>query len=229
MLANLRISYRLAMAIAVPVVLLVGLAGYDLSIKWGMRTEMAKLRPLADGVAKVSRFIHELQRERGASAVFLGSNGAQMRLELPEQRKRTDRERGPATDIMSTLKATAFGEFKSAIDAAQAAVSALDARRRDVDAQSIPVVQSSAYFTDTIAALLTVTNEIAKVSGQGDVSMAVSAYVSFIQGKERAGQERAVGAGGVAAGKFELVVYSKMLGLAAAQEVYFYSFQAVAT
>ena len=119
---------------------------------------MAKLGPLADGVAKISRFIHELQRERGASAVFLGSKGAQMREELPAQRKRTEAERQAATNIVTQLNATATGEFKNAIGRAEAAVGALEARRKEIDAQSIAAPVSSAYFTDTIAKLLGVTD-----------------------------------------------------------------------
>jgi methyl-accepting chemotaxis protein len=229
MLANLKISYRLAIAVIVPVVLLLGLAGYDISVKWGARSEMGKLGPLADGVARISTFVHELQRERGTSAVFLGSKGAQMRTELPGQRKRSDDQRQPALAIMAVLKITATGEFKDAIDKAEAAVGALDARRKEIDALTPAVAASSAYYTDTIAKLLMVTNEIAKVSGQGSVSMAIAAYVNFVQGKERAGQERALGAGGVAQGRFELAAYSRMLGLTAAQDVYFNAFSAATT
>ena len=228
MLAKLRILHRLAIAIAVPVMFLIGLAGYNLSVKWQAWAETGRLGALADGVAKLSRFMHELQRERGASAVYLGSKGAQMRTELPEQRKRTDAERLPSLAIMKMLSATATGEFKDAIDKVEKAVGALDARRQDIDGQRIAAVNSSTYFTDTIARLLAVTSEIAEVSGHGDISMAVSAYVSFTQGKERAGQERAFGAGGVSAGKFELPVYSRVLGLVQAQEVYFGNFLGLA-
>src|SRR5262245_52506271 len=142
MLANVKISSRLAIAIAVPVLLLIGLAGYDLSVKWQARSEMGKLGALADGVTKVSRFIHELQKERGFSAVYLGSKGAQMRAELPEQRKRSDAERTPALAIMKALGATATGEFKEAIENAERAVASLDARRQDVEAQRLTAPNS---------------------------------------------------------------------------------------
>ena len=229
MLANLKISFRLAIAVTVPVVLLIVLAGYDLSVKWKAHTEMGKLGPLADGVVRISTFVHELQRERGTSAIFLGSKGAQMRNELPAQRKRSDEQRQPALAIMAILNATATGEFKSAIGKAEAAIAALEARRTEIDALTLPPPQSAAYYTDTIAKLLTVTNEIAKVSGQGTVSMAISASVNFVQGKERAGQERALGAGGLVAGRFERAAYSRLLGLIAAQDVYFDAFAAAAT
>jgi methyl-accepting chemotaxis protein len=228
MLANLKIYQRLAAAVVVPLVLLVGLAGYDLSSRWHAYSEVAKLAPLAEGVAKLSRFIHELQRERGASAVFIGSKGSQLRAELPEQRRRADTERNAAMAIVATLGATASGEFKESIAKAESAVTALDARRSDIDAQSISAPASSTYFTDTIAKLLAVTNEIAKVSRQSSVATAVSSYVSFIQGKEQAGQERAFAAGSVAAGRFDVPVYAKVLGLATSQQAYFSTFEAAA-
>jgi len=229
MLAKMKIGLRLGIAVLVPMLIIVALAGYNIALKWDARAEMANLGPLAEGVAKVSRFIHELQRERGASAVFLGSKGTQMRAELPGQRKRSDDERQAAMAILTTLGATAAGEFKEIIGKAEATVLALSARRQEIDALTITAPNSSAYFTDTIAKLLAVTNEIAKVSSQGNVSTAVSAYVSFIQGKERAGQERALGAGGISAGRFDIPVYSRVLGQAVAQDVYFSAFEAAAT
>ena len=229
MLANLRISLRLAIGIAVPVILLIGLAGYDLTVKWAMRVDMASLAPFADSVSRVSRFVHELQRERGTSAVFLGSKGAQMRSELSAQRKLTDEPRRSAIEILVQLRTMATSpEFRDAIGKAEAAVAMLDGRRSEVDAQTITGASSFAYYTDTIAKLLLVTNEIAKVSGQGNVAMAISAYVNFVQGKERAGQERALGAVAITAGKFDAAAYGRILGLAAAQEVYFDAFSASA-
>jgi methyl-accepting chemotaxis protein len=229
MLANLKISRRLGIAVLLPILIVVALASYSLGLKWETHVDMAKLGPLADGVAKLSRFIHELQRERGMSAVFLGSKGERMRAELQEQRKQTDDRHQTAAAGMTALGTTATGEFKDALRKAEATLAEFDARRKEIEALAIPVSSSSKYFTDTIATLLAVTNEIVKVSGNGNVSTAVSAMVSFVQGKERAGQERALGAVGVGAGRFDLAAYIRMLGLAAAQEAYFDTFQSVAT
>ena len=43
MFAKVTIFQRLMLAVALPIVLLVGLAGYDLSARWQTRAEMAKL------------------------------------------------------------------------------------------------------------------------------------------------------------------------------------------
>lgn len=229
MLANMKIGSRLGIAVLVPILVVVVLGSYNLAIKWDTRAEMARLGPLTEAVTLLSRLVHELQRERGSSAVFIGTKGAQMQAELPPQRRRSDEMRGPALVSMAALEEIAKGEFKEAIVKAKAGVALLDQRRREVDALSIPVPSSMTYYTETIAALLNVTNEIAKVSGEAQVAMAVSAYVNLIQGKELAGQERAIGAGNIANGRFDLPSYSRVLGLAAGQDANVATFQAMAT
>jgi methyl-accepting chemotaxis protein len=229
MLAKLKISPRLAIAVAVPLAMLIVLAGYDLSVKWAARVEMGRIGPLADAVARIGQLVHELQRERGASSVFLASKGAQMRDELPGLRKRTDEQRPRTMAALAQLQMTAAGELRDAIAKAQAGLDALDARRSEIDALSMLPPNLFAYFTETITKLLAVTSEIAKVAGQGDVAMAIGSYVSLVTGKEQAGQERARGSTGISAGKLDAVDYGRLLGLRAAQDVFFTTFLASAT
>jgi methyl-accepting chemotaxis protein len=218
----MKIAGRIAIAIAIPLATFAGLAGYDLYQSWQTRAEMAKLNYIAQGVSDISKLIHHLQRERGASAVFVGTKGAQMRAELPAQRKLTNEPRAAAMTFL-----VAFGNevtsdaFKDAVAKAQTAVGALDGTRGSIDQFKITAPESNAYFTDTIAKLLTVTGEIVKFSSRGDTSAAISSYVSFMQAKERAGQERATGAAGISQGKFDLATYVRVLGLRTAQEAYF--------
>jgi methyl-accepting chemotaxis protein len=229
MLSKLKIAPRLALAVALPLVVILGLAGYNLVLKWNMRAEMARLGQLADGVGQISRLIHELQRERGASAVLVGSRGAQMRAEVTAQRALTDAQRRTSAGFMAQLgRRATSAEFKDSITKAEAALADLDSRRRDIDAFAIDAPASSAYFTNTIARLLAVTGGIAQASSVGEVTTAISGYISLMTGKERAGQERATAAGGVAAGKFDLATYRNVLGLAAAQGSDFAAFASAA-
>ena len=223
------IAHRLALAVAIPTLLLLGFAAYNLHLKWLMSTEMAELGGRASNIADVSRLIHEMQRERGASAVFIGSKGGQMRSELVAQRKRTDHERQVAQAALEQLGVAAGGSFRAAIGDAAAAIGTLDARRKEIDALSIPASASSGYFTATIAKILLVTNETAKLSGNGETAAAIAGYVSFVEGKERAGQERAAGAGSIAAGKLDVATFVRVQNLAATQELYFKTFEMNAT
>jgi methyl-accepting chemotaxis protein len=59
---------------------------------------------------------------------------------------------------------------------------------------------------------------MAKISSRGDVGVRIAALVSFIQAKERAGQERAVGAAAIAVGRLDPAAYRRLFGLVAAQD-----------
>lgn len=229
MFAIVSIRQRLLLAVIAPILVLVSLAGYDLKMKWDVRSEMARLVPTAQDVANLSRLVHELQRERGTSSVVLSSRGAQMREDLAVQRKRSDTNREVAIASLKRLSAIDSGELRDAAGKSQAALGELDGKRSAVDALAIAPPESLAFYSRLIAALLATAGEIGSAARDGDLSPAIAAYVSFTQGKERAGQERAQAAGGLSAGKLELPVYNKVIELAAAQQAYLQAFLSTAT
>ena len=225
--ANLSIRTKLAAAVAVPLAVLIGLAGYDLSLKSATRTEMAKLGALTAGIAGISRLVHELQRELGVSAVFIGSKGSQFRGELPKQRERTDAARGDAAGLLAELRGGAVSaEFIDVIAAADGALARLDAQRRDIEALKVSTADADLFFAAIIGKLLAVSGEIAKVSTDSAVTTAISAYVNFTHGKDLAAQERAAGAVGITASEFDIDGYRRVLGLGVAQQTHFDLFEA---
>lgn len=228
-LSSMRIATKLMIAVAIPFFALLALTGYNLTTRWNERSEMINLGQLAAGVADVSRLVHELQRERGLSTVFVGSKGGQLREELPQQRQLTNERRRAAVDFLAAQRAAATGDYRAAIVAAESAVAELEAKRKQIDAFSITAPDSYRYFTQTIAALLAVSSEISKVSDNGNVATVISGYAAFMQGKERAGQERVTGASGVSAGKFDIASFARVLSLRAEQQAYFDTFEASAT
>ena len=87
-------------AILVSITALVGVSGTLVLERWHVMRLNAETIDLAAAVTKVSALAHELQKERGASALFLGSKGQQFQSELTAQRERTD---GAAQDLTATL------------------------------------------------------------------------------------------------------------------------------
>ncbi|WP_338690468.1 methyl-accepting chemotaxis protein [Bradyrhizobium sp. 26S5] len=229
MFKNTKILYRIAFSALLPLFAFAALAIYDISAKWSVRTDIARIQPIAEGVGKLSRLVHELQRERGLSSAYLGSKGVQMRSELGEQRKRTDADRTVATSVLAGLKQSGAAELAAAAQAAQDGLGQLDPRRTDIDGLAIAPPAAIGYLTDTIGRLITVITGIAKLSSDDDISKSIAAYANLIEGKERAGQERATVAGGIAAGRLEPQLYVRAVGLAAAQESFFSAFRAAAS
>lgn len=229
MLKNTRILHRIALSALLPLLMLTALAAYEVSVRWAMRSEMARLEPVADGVGKLSRLVHELQRERGLTSGFLGSNGAQMGPELQQQRERTNAERAVAVATLGHLRSTTSGDLASSAQASEEILGNLDRRRGEIDGLSIAPAAAGGYLTDVIAKLVSVITGISKLSEQDDISKSIAAYTNLIEGKERAGQERALTASEIAAGRFEPALYARAVGLAAAQQSYFASFRASAS
>jgi len=229
MLQHTKILYRIALSALLPLLTLTAFAAYEIADKWTMRAEMARMQPLAEDVGKLSRFVHELQRERGLSSAYLGSKGAQMVAELQEQRKRTNAERIAALAALGTFNQAGQHELADASQAAVQVAGRLDSRREEIDAQSISQPAAVEYLTLTIRSLVDVIGGIAKLSTDDQISKSIAAYVDLIEGKERAGQERATIAGGLAAGRLEPQTYARAVGLAASQESFLSAFRAAAT
>ena len=224
-LSNLGIGAKLAITTGLPLALLMY---FELAARLDMRAELEKLNSLAQSVGTVSRLVHEFQRERGASALFLGSKGQQFKSELADQRKRTEVERLRAADVLTPLAAQAPDQLKDAIAKAIEAVAALDSKRKEIDTLSIGAPASTVYFTARIGNLLAFANEISKVSRNGEASRASASYVNFMRAKELAGLERATGAAGISSGRFDQAGYQRILSLVAGQDTYFAVFRSSA-
>src|SRR5688500_9265509 len=93
MLANQPIGRRIMVVLLVPIVGLVIALGFLIEERRARSAEMAELAALTAMATDISGLVHEMQKERGMSAVFLGSKGAQLKQELPGQRKLTEDRR----------------------------------------------------------------------------------------------------------------------------------------
>ncbi len=225
-LNNRRIRTRMALVIALPLLGIAGGFGKMVLDKWNAFQDMRTVQTVSALAADISGLVHDLQRERGASAVFQGSKGTQMADGMRDQRRLTDASRKQLEQRLAAFDARAFGStFANALGEAVTAVGALEARRKEIEALAITPAQGIAYFTGTIAKLLTVAAQVAVVAREVEVSGKISAYVAFMQGKERAGQERAVGAASISAGRFEAAAFVRFVQVGAEQGSFFSVFR----
>ncbi|MCH8998809.1 MAG: nitrate- and nitrite sensing domain-containing protein, partial [Proteobacteria bacterium] len=227
---NLKIKYRIFILSIVTIAGMLVFSGFLLMEKRQISSEMESLSRLAELAPVVSALVHELQKERGASAGFIASKGQKFTKKLPEQRKLTDEKKAALSSTLQAFDAAAYGSrLVAKIEAAQKVVAQLDDKRGQISNLSMTVPQMAGYYTPTIAKLLTIVEEMAVLSTDAEVSNAIAAYTSFLQGKERAGVERAMGAAGFGAGEFKPPVYRKFLQLVAMQQTFLGVFDIYAT
>ena len=174
----------------------------------------------------IGKTVHELQKERGTSAVFLGSKGQKFSSELHTQRLDSDKALSAYNAAATKMKAEAG--LRQRMDAATEILGKLSSVRQQVDALEIEGPVAAVPYTQAILALLKEIESISATAANPDIAKEVSAYVNFLHGKERAGQERAAGGGAFSAGKFDGASIRRLSGLAGAQDAFFASFAVTA-
>ncbi|SCA56074.1 Methyl-accepting chemotaxis protein [Candidatus Terasakiella magnetica] len=229
-LNNLQIRFRIMLALALPVIGLLFFAGSIVLDKRQISTNMERLTTLADLAPTISALVHELQKERGTSAGFIGSKGQKFKAKLDNQRQESDIKHGLLQQAFKTFPVDNYSEvLKGKISTASKALSQLQAKRKQVSGLELTIPKMAGYYTPTIAKLLSIVEEMAVLSNDAQVTGAITAYTAFLQAKERAGIERAMGSGGFSAGKFKPVIYRKFLQLIAMQNTFLSRFAIFAT
>ncbi|TXN44781.1 nitrate- and nitrite sensing domain-containing protein [Methylobacterium sp. WL7] len=208
----------LAVALA-PCLAFAGAAGWAVSDQWARRAEMDRVETLVGLASRISAFVHEAQRERGASSLFLAARGAQFGPELAVQRSRTDAALAGLPDAMAA--ATGFGPaFAARADGFSKALAGLAAQRRAVDALGLTAPQAVGFYTGLIGEGLGVVRAMGGVIDEAGIAARANAYAAFLALKEAAGQERAAASAVFASGTLDLPAARRLTTLSADQATY---------
>ncbi|MBO6521410.1 MAG: nitrate- and nitrite sensing domain-containing protein [Rhodospirillales bacterium] len=220
-LQDIRVGGRITILLAVPVVAVMILGGMAIVQEFERVSGAAKLSKLIHVAPSISAVVHEMQVERGMSAGFIGSKGEKFKDALPGQRKETDTRIGELKAKFAEFDHSAFGEeLKAKLDKAEGDLEHLAGKREDVDTFKASIGDMAKYYSGTIQHMLSIVEQMALVSGEASMTKAVTGYTAILQGKERAGIERAMGAAGFGAGQFSGPVYNRFVKLIGQQDTY---------
>lgn len=169
-------------------------------------------------VKQSSNLVHELQKERGMSAGFLGSNGQSFRVELSPQRKATDQNIAGLRDILSSNEYR--DDIASEANQLLRNLSNLSSIRSRVDQLSIPLGEALNFYTNNNKTSLDLTAEINRSITNASIRGQFATLYNFAYGKEQAGIERAVLSNAFGRGSFTPDLYSRFIALTTRQESY---------
>ena len=196
------------------------------------RSEMQGLQALAitcQLVSEISRLVHALQRERGYSNMYLGGQAERYRQPLNElSANASEGEQGVRNAFNRMDLERSCGADKARLFTRIAFVlhsfEGLPALRERVREQRVGAQEATRIFTRLIAGLLAVVFEAADTAVDPRITRALVAMFNFMQGKELAGQERAIGVSGFIAGYFDQEQCGKLVFLEDAQRRCFDTF-----
>ncbi|MBN9428344.1 MAG: nitrate- and nitrite sensing domain-containing protein, partial [Burkholderiales bacterium] len=228
-LKNLRIGVRMVLMLALPLLATAYFGGGDIIAKRQSALDMQQLEALASLSVRLGSLAHELQRERGMSAGFIGSSGRDFAADMPAQRSASDQRAAELQAELDRIPDDQLGsDLKQSIEAARQRLKLLGERREAISRLTLPAPQAVSYYSELIGELLRSTEIVATLSRDGQVGRIATAYAAFMQAKERAGVERALLTNAFAADRFANGGFNRFWANAAEQTTYAAVFQALA-
>ena len=190
------------------------------------RCEIADLEQLATTsalVGSVSRLIHSMQKERGISNIFLGSRGTRFGDQLRQQVDASQISEQQLVEHLNQLDTDAASlrngaRLFSRIARVLHSLEALPALRQRVSTLALPAEEATGAFIRLVSGMLALVFEAADNASDPEISRALVAMFNFMQGKEFAGQERALGANAFACGHIDTAGRQLWAHLIASQE-----------
>lgn len=225
------LKIKILSLLVIPLAVIMGLALFIGGKSFITLQESKKLEVLTNLAPDISSLIHELQKERGISAVFLGGKGGvEASNKLKDQKVNTDSYNNIYAEQIRMFPKEEYGDkFLNLIDESALKLKKLNRIRSQVKNNKIKASEMASYYTSTISSLLSMVGEMAGLSSNSDITNYIAKYIVIIKAKEYMGQERAIGGIGFGQGIFTDGIYNKFIGLINKQEALLSIFNMYAT
>ena len=220
---NVRIRTKLLAITLVPLLGLTWLAvGRAIDLRREARSA-AELSVDTDLGVAIGNVAHEMQRERGMTALFVTSKGLKYGPERERQKRETDKR---LQEYQGQLAASdkSFTDTLVNLSDANAALRRLQDIRGRAESFQIDAKESSAYFTSTIFQLLNVIGGIVSVSTDAELGRFANSYFAFLHGKEKVGATRAQMTNVFTADRFAEGQFATVVSYVTMAETYFQMF-----
>lgn len=225
-IGNLSLKQKLLMVVLPPLLACFLCGTLYLIEKYEYKQDLTLVVQLSELAVTNSNLVHELQKERGMSAGFIGSAGKAFAGKIPSQRQLTDTQLSLYQQFITQNQLPAI--FAPKLKELNSQLGRLNSIRSQVDNLTISVADEVAYYTELNKLLLAIVDETAKTGANQEIAIKAAAFSAFLQLKERAGIERAVLSSTFGQAGFKPKVYAKFITLVSEQNTYQERFLALA-
>lgn len=227
---NLELKWKLIAIVVIPVLGLLYFSQKGVIKDREVMIETNHMLELARFSVHASALVHELQKERGATAGFIGSEGSKFVEELPAQYEVTDSKRQALLTFLEGFDIQYYGsDFGDRLEKVLDRTSKVKGVRTSTTNLDIEVSKAIGYYTQTNKQYLSLVSSLATSSTNAQLSNMATAYTNFLNSKERAGVERAVLTSVFSKDYFPAGIYDRFQSLVTIQNVYLDMFESLAT
>jgi len=221
MLDNLSMKIKMLLMVFIPAVVIFVLLASNAYKHYTHVQELSKIEEATTLATKISAMVHNTQKERGASAGFVGSGGKKFVDTMPSIRKDTDTTRAEMQAYYKTMDMSKYPQaMQNQMNDAMNRLSKLNATRASISSLEYNVPKTVGYYTPLNGAFIDTIAYIAKMSSDKQMTTSLTAFTNFLYSKERAGVERAVMTGTFAKDSYPTGFYAKFVKLMSQQDTY---------
>lgn len=192
------------------------------------RQQLHQLAQQGELASQISALVHMLQCERGASNIWLCSGGRLYAAECRAGAALVDEQLTLFYAALDPARSSASSALCWRIASAVWYLTQLTVLRERVRGQKIAAEEATGQFSLIIRHLLNIVPQLNDSIDDPQIAGRMVALYSFMQGKELAGQERALGALGFARGQFSDELRQQLVDRIDGQQPCFDSFLALA-
>ncbi|MEZ5692219.1 MAG: nitrate- and nitrite sensing domain-containing protein [Rickettsiales bacterium] len=220
-ISNLKISVAIFSLVAGALIAIMILSSQIIMGDMTKLSGINKMSQLVELSTKLSNLLHEQQKERGYTGVFVGSGGTKLESELNKQRSDTNEKKQELESFLTNFDNKAYdNEFNKLFKSVMSDLDKMDSTRSSISSLSLAKADAIGYYSSLNAKIINLVAYTANLSPDPQVALAIVAFSNFMQGKEFSGIERAVGAGGFGAKVFSEAEINKIKSLISSQKAY---------
>ena len=183
--------------------------------------QLTSLEQLTLLTTKLTSLLHELQKERGYTSIYLSKNEQEFLTILIKQQQLTDSKEKILFAEISNRNHIAYQEkFSQNLDTFKQELLGMNKFRQLVIKDDIGSLTAIDFYSEFNKQLLAIIADIAKLTVETELTQAFFSYISFLKAKEMTGIERATLGIVYSNNEFTSANLHRQIELATAQKLY---------
>ena len=218
---NINNLVKLTTLFIIPLIIFIYMSSIQIGKLSSQTQQLTKLEQLTLLATKLSSLLHELQKERGYTGVYLTGNEQEFLAKLIKQQQLTDDKRKILFAEISSKNHTVYQvNFNQNLSIFKQQLLEIRHYRQKVISGAIDSLAAIEFYSELNENLLKIIADIVKLTVKTELTQAFFSYISFLNAKEMTGIERATLGVVFSNNEFSPANHHKQIELATAQELY---------
>jgi methyl-accepting chemotaxis protein len=225
-LHRLPMRFKFALVLVLPLIALGWFAASGAIARQAVVNELSRMQALTALAQQAGGWVHQVQRERGMTAGFLGSQGKVFGDRLRQQRSDMDAAAEAFFQQRDQLDATLLtSTISSQLAAVEQQWQQNQPLRDQVDLLSVATPEALGHYTGLNSLLMVLVGELAHLTGEGAITRQLAAYYNLLEAKDLAGIERALLSNVFAADAMPEATLQRLLSLIGEERAFLETFR----